>query len=179
MRGAWIAAICLLAVSWSGFCQGKHCTAGICVSGFVWGRAEIQVEYAFGKHWSAAAETGLGFSRMLKGRSTLEKEHDMEFSFNEFTKMTVAELFTEYLQGRYWIQETSRGVYLSAGLRYGSGGGLDWTVGAGYRMNIWKGVSAGLEYRTGITQALKTGRFEAEGIRIYLNYTFERTGKHE
>ena len=179
MRRAWIAAVCLMAASWSGFCQDRYCTAGICVSGFIRGSAEMHVEYAFGKHWSAAAETSLGYSRLLKGRSTLEKEHDSEFIFDEFPMMTAAEMFTEYVQIRYWTREASGGAYLSSGLRYGSANGLDWTVGAGYRMNIWKGVSAGAEYRTNIIHTLKTGQYGAEGIRIYLNYTFGKTGRHE
>ena len=66
------------------------------------------------------------------------------------------------------------GPYLSAGLKYGSGGGLDWTVGAGYRIPIWRSIYAGAEYRTGIMQTLKTGRFGTEGIRIYLNCTFKK-----
>ena len=171
MRGAWIAAICLLATYDCGFCQDRRCTVGVCVSGFITGCAEIQIEHAFGKHWSAAAEACLGFSRLFKENDMLEKGHDSEFSFEELPHMRATELFTEYIQGRYWISDNSRGAYLSAGLRYGSANGLDWTVGAGYRMNIWKGVSAGAEYRTGIIKAINTGNLSTDGIRIYLNYT--------
>lgn len=174
MKRALIAAICLLAASGSGSCQDKGCAAGICVSGFITGRAEIQIEHAFGKHWSAAAEASLGFSRIIKESSTLEKAHDSEFSFKEFPKMTASELFTEHLLIRYWTRESSRGPYLSAGLKYGSGSGLDWTVGAGYRIPIWRSIYAGAEYRTGIMQTLKTGRFGTEGIRIYLNCTLKK-----
>ncbi len=179
MKGAWITTVILLLGVGSGFCQSRQGSAGICMSGFLTGKADIEVEYAFGSHWSASAGSGVGFTRLYNGKSEIEKIHEDEFGFVEFPTTKADEFYTGCLQCRYWTRESLNGPFISTGLRFGSGTGIDCTIGAGYRMHIWRGLAAGAEYKARILSSITAGRLDPKGIRIWINYTFQIKDRYE
>lgn len=161
----------LLALS-DGFSQERRCSFGINLYGLVKGSACIHSGYAFSDHWSVSSDMSLGYSRFEKEKSDIEAEHDGEFTAGTPELSKPPDLITEHISFRYWIQQTMKGLFLSTGIRYGSWTGVDYTLGIGYEISIWKG----LHITAGYTYALKNMSTDndvgTEGIGICLCYTF-------
>ena len=155
-----------------GFSQERRCWLGINLYGLVKGSAVIHSGYAFSDHWSVSSDMSLGYSRFEKEKSDIEAEHDSEFTDNTHELSKPPDLIAEHISFRYWIQQAMKGLFLATGIRYGSGTGLDYTLGIGYEIPVWKGLHMTAGYTYALMNMSTDNDVRTEGIGICLCYTF-------
>ena len=131
---------------------------------------DIEVGYAFSKHWSAEGCAWKVFP--LKDRlSQEEKLHD-----NLLGKTAWSPVIPDgdglRMEVCYWPSEAFSGPFISTGCTYEELGKADGCIGIGYMMKVWKGITLSFSLRTGILEmAAGADRF-AGNIDIGINYIF-------
>lgn len=121
--------------------------------------------------WSA----GGWFSIRLNGQ-TMNQEEEMHR--NEFsdevreggTDRTGWDSAGLYLQ--FWTSEIYDGPFISTGIVTDGNGHDDCSLGIGYHMKIWKGLSTSIHLELNIIESFKTQRFKGEGSGLCICYTF-------
>lgn len=152
--------------------QEADCCFGINLFGLAKGNLTIHSGYAFKEHWSLSSDISIGYSRLKKTKTDIEAVHDGEFVDSRPILSEPPDLMTEHIRLIYWPADAMSGTFLATGIRHGSSTGIDFTLGIGYVIPIWKGMRMTAAY----TYALKSMTSGLEkglnGIDIYLSYTF-------
>lgn len=133
------------------------------------GALRVTLAHAIGERWSAGADAELDFSLLRERMSAEEAGHYGEVGTGSWPYGEGAYRLGASVQ--YWPERALHGVFLSAGMSWSEGAGLDMTAGAGYHVRIWKGLGAGIAYEMDL---LKTYRYGVSGdeIKIVLSYLF-------
>lgn len=131
---------------------------------------DIEAGYAFSKHWSAEGSVW----KILPLRDRLsheEKVHDSLLGKTAWTP-TASGGDGLRLEVCYWPSEAFCGPFISTGCTYEELGKADGSIGIGYMMKVWKGISLSLSFKSGLME-LKTGADRlADNIDIGINYIF-------
>ena len=132
------------------------------------GSIGLYAGYGFGK-WSASysAETGI-----------VRKSVDMEYEehLSEFTETYKSEISIcrHQVSVCYWLDETYKGAYLEIGCRSGVKIKADCTLGIGYNIPVWKGLSISLSYDTDLMASIRSGKAEGKGAGLSVCWTIKR-----
>ena len=133
------------------------------------GRILINFGHSINCHWSIGAGAAIGLPEMRKNISEDEKIHegilsDMPgYHLQGNTSSANMEIF-------HWPWETYRNGFISIGCSYGEREGIDFIIGAGYMMRVFKGLAVAIKTETGLINQRKT-EF-SETISLNLNYIF-------
>ena len=131
---------------------------------------DIEVGYAFSKHWSAEGCAWKIFP--FKDRqSQEEKIHDSLLDRTAWSPV-VSGGDGIRLDICYWPSEAFSGPFISAGCTYEELGKADGSIGIGYMMKVWKGITLSFSLKTGILERTTEADRLAENIDIGINYIF-------
>lgn len=133
------------------------------------GALHLMVGHAFGEKWSAGADAELDFSLIRKKMSAEESDHYGEAGSKSWPYGDAAYSFGASV--RYWPRRAFQGAFLSAGMSWSEGAGLDLCTGAGYMMRIWKGLAAGIAYEMNMLETYRHGT-SGDEIKLSLHYIF-------
>ena len=152
-------------------CQEKDCMAGVGLTSFARGSAEIIFSHGFGRHWSVTAEASVSYIGLEKEKSLIEVEHSAEFT-SDITLPEDPDLHCERIRFNWWMTEVFNGFSLSAGVQSGSSTGPDIVTEAGYTLKIWKGLCISAGIRVPIMKGLRESGIGAHNIRAGIYYRF-------
>ena len=148
-------------------CQEKSCMVGVDFVSLTHGSACVNISHAFHEHWSVTGEASLSYNKLRRKKSTLEQEHDAEFtsSSSSHTHHVHSSVMISY-----WLSDTFIGPYISVGVQ--SGSKTDIITETGYFMPIWKGLCLSTSVRAAISESAKEQFKGIENIRLGLHYKF-------
>ncbi|MBO7192622.1 MAG: hypothetical protein J6V17_04455 [Bacteroidales bacterium] len=130
------------------------------------GNIGLHAGYGFAEKWSASysVETDI-----VKNSTDIEYENHL----SEFTEIQSPEISAcnHLLSVYYWFDETYKGAYLEFGCRSGEKIRTDCTLGIGYNIPIWKGLSIVLSYGTDLIASMKSGKTEGKGAGLSICWT--------
>lgn len=117
--------------------------------------------YGFTGKWSASFSAGIPLRPAGNASDKEHMEHLAEFDGSPDDSQINDGAVSISLE--YWPEGTYEGFYMGAGCRYVIGLSPECTIGIGYSMPVWKGLTSLLSYGT-------------EGFRLGLRWTI-KTGK--
>ena len=136
---------------------------------FLNGCFRIDFGHSISRHWSAGAGASIRMLGVKKDISEDEKKHEDIMSGVKWTGPVRDENSTS-MEISHWPWETFNKGFITLGCSYGDRKGLDCIIGAGYMMDICKGMAVTLKAETGILNMRKTELWGM--ISINLNYIF-------
>lgn len=167
-------------------CAGQHgniqfkpdrARAGIDIAdGICQKTIRVMISHSFTSHWSATADIGLDVGLMKSPAAEIEMNHltalsDMTQSEN--TQKEFRQTFQDiciYID--YWPSHAFKGPHIFIGGSFKDRSGPDLIFGAGYSINIWKGLSTDIMYRFGIIETYKDRQLSVTGIKAGICYVF-------
>ena len=166
--------VAILSALLTGVCSyAQHQSAiGIDISSAIKTRQiEVSGSYGFGKKWSASYSGD--FQIRIPG-----KETDMEYEehVSEFNASIEYDfpLDNHHIAVEYWTEQAYEGLYLQIGCRCNNDIQVDCTVGAGFCIHIWKGLSVTLSYMKDLMGSFKAGAPTGKGANITLNWIINK-----
>lgn len=133
------------------------------------GCVSIGFGHSISRHWSVGGEALIGLPGIRKEISEDEKTHEDILSETKWI-WPAREADSASMEISHWPWETFKKGFITLGCSYGDRKGLDCTIGAGYMMDICKGMAVTLKAETGILNMRKMELWEM--ISINLNYIF-------
>lgn len=152
-------------------CQERACMAGVGLTSFLRGSAEISISYSYSRHWSVRGEASISYEGLTRRKTSVEVEHNGEFA-NTSSLHNDRSTHCESILFGYWPSEAFRGFSLSAGVQSCFGNGTEIITEAGYTFRIWKGICMSMGIRIPILTGIRNGNINAENIRAEINYRF-------
>lgn len=145
--------------------------AGLDLSSLLFKEVKIAVGHKISGHWSVSAYAGLNIKVMKERIRPEEAEHNEAFP-PAFLPDGRSFSHREAIGFCYWPQSTFSGPFLSVGGEYRQGSGLDATLGIGYMLKIWKGLTGFLTYDAGIIRTANAGKLPADGFSAGICWIF-------
>ena len=145
---------------------------GVDIYEFVKGNLEINSGYAFAENWSIASDISIGYARLKREKDDIGSIHESEFKDRHPELTRPPNLLTEHIAIRYWPHTALTGTFISTGIRYGSSTGIDYTLGIGYDMTIWKNMHMAAGYISALKNMVTDSCPVMDGIEICLYCTF-------
>lgn len=161
----------LMALS-EGISQERFCCLGVNIYGLAKGKASIHSGLAFAGHWSISSDISIGYARFKRAGTDIGAVHDSEFSESEPEISRPPDLIAEHISFRYWINRAMQGAFLATGIRCGSTTGIDYTIGIGYEIPIWKRLHVTARYTYALKNMTTDRNTGLEGMDICLSCTF-------
>lgn len=134
------------------------------------GSLKAGICHCFLPGWSAAACAELDFRTLADMPDSVEKTHYGEFGEDGWPYVNAS--YTMSISVQHWPDTFCRGAFISAGMIWKQGTGLDMTAGAGYAVRIWKGLTLYGAYGLGILETCRNGKMTGNEISIGIGYMF-------
>lgn len=136
------------------------------------GCLRLSVEHPIAQKWSVTASIGLRpwQSRWKKNKETIE--HYKEFGLYQSDNVLSVPAHLENFRFSFWPEDAGKGIAISAGAEHSSTEGFDFICGISYRIPIWKGISASINYRLRCISTVLYGSKKAGAAGIDIFYRF-------
>ena len=138
------------------------------------GAVRIAAGHGIRDRWSLEGEVGMNLKLIaVKREDEEESDHRLELlgDVNESPGFRDTFIDISVLAG-YWPKRCFEGLCLQAGYSYKDRGGPDCCIGAGYAVNIWKGITFIISYRFRLIETYRKQTTPSEGLKISINYVF-------
>lgn len=131
---------------------------------------KVEVGHSISAHWSAEAAVWKGF-QAADNMSDEEKLHaDLLGKDSPIISGRLDDKYRVCLS--FWPSGTYRGMFLSVGCCKVGYERTDISIGTGYMMNIWKGLTLNISIESGLTQIKEETTHLRDHIDIGINYIF-------
>ena len=150
-------------------CQERSGMVGADFSSVTHGCAELEVSFSFAGHWSVTGEAVIPYNKFTRSRSTLEMEHEAEFTDMSQTQDGRCVSGARVLMS-YWPLNAFSGPNLSIGLS--SLGTTDVIIEAGYMIPVWKGIRLSASISTYLLSPHAEGYAASSSIKVGVHYKF-------
>ena len=150
-------------------CQERSGMVGVDFTSITHGYAEVQASFSFCRHWSVTGEAIIPYNKLTRTRSTLEMEHEAEFSNEPQAQDRRRVAVTRVLMG-YWPLHAFSGPHLSIGLS--SAEATDIIIEAGYMIPVWKGIRLSASISTYLLSPHAEGYAASSSIKVGVHYKF-------
>ena len=124
--------------------------------------------YSFSDRWSAEAGFSMDFSNPSPDTQSEEYIHKMEFAPHPATEKQEIFRSTIEIGLRFWESDTRCGTYAYGGCIADFHGQVATSLGAGYRIGIWKGLNTDLMYR----KIINSSNNMSDNLCLRLGYVF-------
>lgn len=151
--------------------DGQLTEVGIDITSVVFKKAFcFTLGHGLSKHWSLEGTSTVSYGILTTKYNSDEKIHYGELNNDTDFETTNSKLVTGGIRIKYWINDIYKGGYIMTGIR--SETKLDWTIGGGYSIHVFKGVCCGISYEIDIRNSIQQNRLTGNGISIALSYTY-------
>ena len=133
------------------------------------GRILINFGHSINCHWSIGAGAAIGLPEMRKNISEDEKIHEDILSGGRWSG-PARDANSSSMGISHWPWGAFNKGFINLGCSYGERKGLDCILGAGYMMDICKGMAVTIKAETGLLNIRETEFWKM--ISINLNYIF-------
>lgn len=135
------------------------------------GRLKIFYSHQICSRWSAG---GWAAFRPDIGRADAEEdEHRSEFSDSTMDDIPEDIRWKKVgLDFRFWPSEAYDGAFISTGAAVDEEGNGDISLGIGYNMKIWKGMTVNVHFEMNVTDSFITQEFKGEGSGLCICLVF-------
>lgn len=149
--------------------HAQHQTAlGISIGSILMtGQIGIMGSYGFGQRWSASYSGEIAIRTPGREVNVEYEEHISEFSRSSEYETS---LQNHHISACYWPDRVYKGLYMEIGFRCKDNMRGDCTLGAGYCIPIWKGLSVTFSYETDLIATFQSGASEGPGANIHINW---------
>ena len=135
------------------------------------GIMNLSAGYGFKERWSVTWKTGIGIGNYTKDEDSEYNEHLSEFVTPRKSRKLIKE---NCISIQYWFDKAYDGAYLETGCRSGTDIEADCTIGAGYCIHIWKGLTAVLSYETDLLDSFNEDKPTGPGLSIGLRWVITK-----
>ena len=131
------------------------------------GQIGIMGSYGFADNWSASYSGEIDIRMPEKKVNPEYEEHISEFGRSSGYDIP---LRNHHISASYWPERVFKGLYMEIGFRCKDSIKADCTLGAGYCIPIWKGLSITFSYGTDLIASFESGTSEGWGANIHVNW---------
>lgn len=166
---------CLISLSQERYNDERYGNmAGIMVSSGIDSR-EIKLAFCHGiaERWSIGAAVCMDMDYLKVERSDELTEHANQFDVPaDDDGMSTHHIFSETVMMQFWTRKMLEGMFLMMGGRHIHDEGMDCTIGIGYVLPVWKGLSAILSLENDLIRSIGNKTFKDSRAEVGLSYKF-------
>lgn len=141
---------------------GADMTAGLTES-----RLTVILGHAFAERWSMEGRLGVAFGHIMDKEKEEEALHEDEFDMRETEHTTEDRLIdTGAIALCFWAARAYYGSFISIGGVYRGKSPPELTLGTGYVIHIWKGLSASVSFNIDIMETYRNASIRGDGISV-------------